>query len=283
MARSRNSYATRLAHNSITFFSDFVRHRKIILALAVNDFRSRYLRSYLGMIWAFIQPFATLTTLWFIFTYGFRTNFSSASGRELPFILWLMPALVAWNFLADGFMYSASAIVSNAFLVKKTAIRLSLLPIVKVISALAIHLIFMFIVVVVVTSYQLWPDVYWLQLPYYMLGCCCLLFGLGLIASALSVFAKDIENGIAVCLQFGFWLTPIFWDPSIIGSDVIKYLLKLNPAYYITQGYRDCFIDKIWFWERCWYSLYFWSLVVFILLGGAFIFRRLRPAFADVL
>ncbi len=60
-------------------------------------------------------------------------------------------------------------------------------------------------------------------------------------------------------------------------------LLKLNPVFYIVQGYRDAMFAEKWFWERPIWTIYFWVLVLFIYIAGTHVFQKLRPHFADVL
>ena len=83
-------------------------------------------------------------------------------------------------------------------------------------------------------------------------------------------------------LQFGFWATPIFWNSNIVSSK-IKVFISLNPMYYITSGYRDVFIYKVWAWDRGWDNLIFWTITLLIILTGIHIFNKLKPEFADVI
>ena len=96
------------------------------------------------------------------------------------------------------------------------------------------------------------------------------------------IFFRDLGPIINISLQMGFYLTPIFWNLKILPE---KYhlLMKFNPVFYIVEGYRDSFINKVWFWEHWGMSLVFWIITSVILVAGAVIFRRLRPHFADVL
>lgn len=63
--------------------------------LSVNDFKTKYAGSYLGVIWAFVQPVVTVLIYWFVFEVGFR----SGSVHSVPFILWLVAGIVPWFFL----------------------------------------------------------------------------------------------------------------------------------------------------------------------------------------
>ena len=110
------------------------------------------------------------------------------------------------------------------------------------------------------------------------------IFALGLswAVSALNVFIRDIAQIVGVILQLGFWATPIFWDINIMPSN-IKWLLKLNPMFYIVQGYRDSFIYFTPFWLHPLQTIFFWAITILTFVIGALIFKNLKPQFADVL
>jgi lipopolysaccharide transport system permease protein/teichoic acid transport system permease protein len=98
-----------------------------------------------------------------------------------------------------------------------------------------------------------------------------------------SLFLRDTGQVVSMILQFAFWMTPIFWSPKFLTNKTLN-LIKLNPVYYIVEGYRESFIYKTWFWEKHYMlTLYFWGVTLFFFFLGAVVFRRLRPHFADVL
>lgn len=260
------------------FLKDLYLNRAMILQLTVRDFKTRYLGSYLGLLWAFIQPSVTILIFWFVFEVGFK----SAPVGELPFILWLITGIIPWFFIADTLSSATNSIVENSFLVKKVVFRVSMLPIVKLLSALVIHLFFVVVIFLFFMTYGVWPTLYSLQVIYYGFAMVVLLLGLSWMTSALIIFLKDVGQIVAMCLQFGFWLTPIFWSLQMI-PEKYQIFLKLNPVYYIIQGYRDSFIHNIWFWEHPAYTVYYWLFTGITFVLGAVVFTRLRPHFADVL
>lgn len=85
-----------------------------------------------------------------------------------------------------------------------------------------------------------------------------------------------------IILQIGMWVAPIMWDLNMF-SESIRWIFKLNPFYYIVEGYRDCFIDHDGFWQRPALTLYFWCVAGAVFFIGTGLFRKLRPHFADVL
>ena len=264
--------------NFFFFLRDLINSRTLIISLTKNDFRTKYLGSYLGLIWAFINPAITITIFWFVFEVGFK----SMPVNDFPFILWLITGMIPWFFFADCLSSGTNSVIENSFLVKKVVFRVSMLPIVKLLSALCIHLFFIFVIFSMFALYHYPPDLYSMQVVYYLFATMFLVLGLSWITSSIVVFLKDVGQMIGVVLQFGFWGTPIFWSLNMLPE---KYhvFMKLNPVYYLTEGYRDSFINKIWFWEHPGQTLYFWAISSIIFVLGAVLFRRLRPHFADVL
>lgn len=260
------------------FLKNIIQNRRMLVSLAVHDFRSRYFGSYLGFVWAFVNPIVTISIFWFVFEVGFK----AMPVDDFPFILWLMAGMIPWFYFAESLGGATNAILDNSYLVKKVVFRVSILPLVKILSALGLHLFFVIFLFVVFTLYGYTPGLQSLQVLYYFSGMFLLLCGLSWITSSLVVFMKDVGYVVNTMLQFGFWLTPIFWSLGMIPEKYHKFM-KLNPVFYITEGYRNSFVYDKWFWESPLWTVYFWCFVCFSLVAGGLVFRRLRPHFADVL
>ena len=267
-----------MANNFYLFIRDLVNSRSIVFELTKNDFKSRYLGSYLGLVWAFVQPVITVFIFWFVFEIGFK----SKPVQSFPFILWIISGMIPWFFFNDSISMATFSIIEKSFLVKKVVFRVSMLPIIKILSALIIHLFFVVFMFIMFIVYGYMPNVYNIQVFYYLFSAIVLILGLSWITSSLVIFLKDIGQIVGIFLQFGFWLTPIFWSAKML-PDKYLILIKLNPVYYITEGYRDSLINKVWAWEHPMMTLYFWIITGTILVFGAILFKRLRPHFADVL
>ena len=83
-------------------------------------------------------------------------------------------------------------------------------------------------------------------------------------------------------MNVGFWATPIVWNIGNV-SGVAEKILKLNPMYYICNGYRDAWLTWKPFWEHPWTTLYFWAVALGLILLGSRLFRKMSPDFVDVL
>ena len=190
--------------------------------------------------------------------------------------------MIAWLFFAEVFAATTTIIQQYSFLIKKVDFSLGILPMVKVLSALTAHAVFIIITLIVGLFYGIYPGFHTLQIFYYTGASSILLIGLGWLTSSTSIFIKDVNNIVSIVIQFGFWLTPIFWSPTMIPEKYL-WLIKINPLYYIVEGYRDSLIYGTPIWNKPYELIYFWFVVMIILFVGATVFRRLRPHFAEVI
>lgn len=255
-------------------------NRKLIASLAKNDFRTKYAGSYLGIIWAFVQPVITVLVYWFVFENGLH------SGRmlDVPFVLWLLAGMVPWFFFSDALNGGTNALVEYQYLVKKVVFQIDILPVVKVLSAFYVHLFFVGFMLILYACYGYFPDLYALQIGYYSFCTAVFVLGACYLTSAAVAFFRDLTQVINIILQVGIWLTPIMWDMDAMGlPEGMRFLFKLNPMYYIVEGYRGALIHKAWFWESPQLTLYFWAVTAFLFCAGAVFFHRLKVHFADVL
>jgi len=260
------------------FFLHILHSRRIVLSLSWNDFQQRFLGSYLGLAWSVIDPLSTIAVLYMVFGIFFQTG----SRDGVPFVLWLVAGMVPWFFFAGAWSGATSSIAQYHYLVKKMVFRVSMLPLIKLLSVLPIHMILLLATLALFLARGYPPDWHLLQIVYYSIALFILLMGLSWLSSALFIFVKDTGQAIAVLLQFGFWLTPILWSTQDVPEAIRPYIV-LNPMHYIVSGYRDAFIGSSWFWDKPLHTLYFWSATILIFIIGALVFARLRPHFADIL
>ena len=260
------------------FLKGIFNDRKILWELAKNDFKARFANALLGGFWAFAQPLVTLLVFWFVFELGFKNPPVS----DVPFIVWLTPAYLAWTFFSEGLSSGTNCLMEYGYLVKKVNFHVSLIPLVKILSSAFIHIAFIAFIFFMLIVCGIPLSIYNLQVFYYFACTCILLVGLNWILSAIAPFIKDVVSIVNIIIQIGFWATPIFWSPEGM-SQIVQVILHLNPMFYICRGYRDCFVDHVWFWKRPMSTIFFWCVAPLCVMFGALIFRKLRPQFADVL
>lgn len=260
------------------FLKDIYDKRSILYELAKRDFQRQYMGSYLGFVWVYLQPLLFVSVLYLIFTMGFK---SGSSEHGVPFSVYLIIGMIAWFYIAENLNAGAAIIRQYSFLLKKIDFRLSMLPIVKLMSSSIPHFFFIFIALIIATLNGIYPTFYILQVIYYFIAMFMLLLGVGWLTSSTNIFVPDIAKFIGVVVTFGFWLTPIFWDLAKVPEQY-QWIVKLNPAVYIVEGYRDSIVNHIGFWEKPFDTLYFWTFTGLMLWSGIKVFKKLRPHFAEV-
>lgn len=257
---------------------ELVVNKKLLFRLAKNDFKAKFANAFLGSMWAFVQPLTTMLVFWFVFQVGLKNG--DVGG--VPFIVWYAPAFLIWTFFSDTLVAATGSIREYSYLVRKVNFKVSLIPSVKIASGAFVHCAFILFIVVLNLYYGNIPTIYSIQVFYYFFCTIAFLLGLSWLFSAIAPFAGDTTSIVGVIMQVGFWATPIVWSADNMDT-WIQSVFKLNPMYYICNGYRDAFIYDVWFWERGWVNIWFWAVTIFMLLLGAKAFRHLRPEFADML
>ena len=269
---------TRLFNIIRSFLRELYGKRTLILNLAVRDFRSSYFGSVLGIVWVFIEPCIYMFVMWFFFTKAvkFRPNVG------YPYVVWLMTSMILWMFLSTAFATSVYTFKTYSYLLRRQNFNMSIMPVVSILSALIVHGVFFLLLVILLFASNIPMSIYWFQSIYYLFATCVLLLGLSWITASVSLFVRDMRNAVSVILQIGFWVSPIFWDLKTYPEEY-RFLLKLNPATYLLEGYRKSFLYNEPFWADRTGGIYFWSFTLIVLAAGMITYKKLRPHFGDVI
>lgn len=267
----------RKVRSLVNFLVTLYLRRFLILEMAKRDVASHHVGSFLGFFWTFINPLILICVLWVVFSVGFKV----APAQGVAFAVWLTAGMAIWTMFVEVLNGSTGVIVSHSYLVKKVVFPLNILPVVKLISALATHLAFVLILIVFIIIDGLPFSLYWFQSLYYLGAMAVLVLGLSWLTASLNVFVKDTGQIVTVLMQIGFWATPVFWDIEIMPEN-LQFLFRSNPMFYIVQGYRDSFLYSVPFWHHWELTLYFWGVTALVAVTGALVFQRLKPHFADV-
>lgn len=268
--------------NLIGLFKDLQKNRKLIWELAKADFKKRFVGSYFGIVWMFVQPVVTVFIYFAIFQMGFK---SVPPVPGAPYVLWLVPGIVPWFYFAEAMNMGTSCLQEYDYLVKKVVFNVQILPVIKLISCLIVHGIFVLIMIGMYFCFGRLPKGTWIQLIYYTFALSLFVLGWTLITASINVFFKDMAQIVSIALQFGMWLVPIMWDPTMFQNRPawLDSVLKINPIYYIVMGYRDSMLQGNWFFERPMLTIYFWIWTIVMLMIGLKVFHKLRPHLSDVL
>ena len=253
---------------------------KQLLKLAKSDLVKTYRGAALGWAWAVVKPMITILVFWFAFSVGLRAGGDKGG---YPFILWLIAGYMPWFYMTEMITQGAGCIRKYSYLVTKMKFPISIIPTYVGISKMFVHLVLLGITVVIFMLFGYYPDVYYLQIPFYLLLMFAFFTVWALFGGMLSALSKDFLNLVNAFTSALFWMSGIIYDVDSIHNPKVRLLLKFNPVTVIATGYRNSFIYKKWFWEDPTSLIcYAITLLIFILLA-LWAFKKLRKDIPDVL
>lgn len=256
-----------------------LKNKEIILDLSFNDFSTKYAGSSLGIFWAFVQPLITILVYWCVFEFGLKAQSPITNSS---YIVWFASGMIPWFFFSDGINAVTNSLLEYGYLVKKVVFDIDFLPIIKIISTFLVHIVFVIFLIIISILNNQPPSIYIIQILYYMIATAILIYAIGQSTASIVLFFRDISQFVTIILQIGLWATPIIWSYTIVPEQY-RWIVKLNPVFYIVEGYRSCLIEKEWFFEHPLVTLYFWVSTFLLFFIGNVTFKTLKPHFADVL
>ncbi len=261
-------------------FLDFLRNvyqnSYMIRSMVIRDIRARYIGSFLGVFWSVIHPLTQLIIYYFIFSVVLKIRLGPEYGGT-NFAIWMVAGLLPWMLFAEVVNRSPGAVLEQSSLITKMVFPSEILPLAHLAAAMINHLIgvVIFIGFLLVLGYGSLKIL--LILPY-LLAIGIFALGISWILSALNVFLRDIGQVIGMFMNVWFFLTPIVYPRELIPES-FQGLYGLNPMLQAVEGYRAALLGKT---DIAGFSyLLLFGLATFVL--GGLIFRKLKPAFADVL
>lgn len=264
----------------INICKEHIEYKKQIFKLAKADLLKTYRGAALGWAWAIIKPIVTIFVYWFAFRIGLR---ASSEVNGYPYFLWLVAGVVPWFYMSEMITGGTDAIRRYSYLVTKMKFPVATISTFVNISKFIIHALLIYIVIVLFRIFGYSIDIYYLQIPFYMLLTFIFFELWGLISAPLGAISKDYANLVKAFLTAVFWLSGILFNPENIKNVMIRKILRINPVTYLINGFRNSFINKIWFWEQPKRLLYFAIICLVMLLIGLRIYKKLRKEIPDVL
>ncbi|MDX2243466.1 MAG: ABC transporter permease [Leptolyngbyaceae cyanobacterium bins.302] len=255
----------------------------LLKTLVQRDLDARYKGSILGNLWPLLNQLVQLLVYTYVFSVilQVKLNVKGLPANSLTFGLWLFAGLLPWISFTSGLIQAATSVINQPSLVKKVVFPLALLPLVPVLSTfIESSMGLMLLITFIALSAQTIHGTVCL-LPLIWIPQLLLTAGLGYLLASLTVFLRDIPQTIGVLLNLWFYVTPIIYPVTAIPESFRAWVWRCNPMTTIVEVYRDLVligqVQHLLQWSVTWLV----SLLIF--LGGWFVYRRLRPAFADVL
>ena len=215
----------------IRMIKNLYSYREFLKTSVLKEFRGKYKKSFLGVIWSFINPLLQLLIYSLVFSFIMRSNVEH-------YTVFLVVALIPWTFFSTTINQGVGCIVQNEGIIKKVYFPREILPVSVVTSNLLNFCISCLIILGALLISGIGISWHIVFLPIVVLIQYIFTLGIVLFVSSITVYIRDLEYFINVLIMLWFYLNPIVYSVDIIPD---KYLpiFNLNPMLHILNGYRD--------------------------------------------
>lgn len=229
--------------------------RELLTNLTMREVRGKYKRTALGQLWSLINPLAMMLVYTVVFGQVLRIKVAPGDPSGLKvFALWLLCALLPWNFLNNAVTGGMGALVGNSNLIKKVYFPREILVTAAVFSWDVTFFTEMAVLTVVLLAFGAMP-LPWLPLLVVFIALLTLFsLGLGLALSVANVYFRDTQHFVGIFMQLWFYATPIVYPISYVHDKLknhswgpaLEFMYRLNPMERFTNVFRNLMYDNRW-------------------------------------
>jgi len=243
----------------------------LLQQLVSRDFKVKYKRSVLGIVWSLLYPILTMVVMAIVFS-----NIFKFSTPGVSYLAYLMSGLVMFNYFSEASNLSMSSVVANFPLINKIYMPKYIFPLSKCLFVGINFLLTLIPLYIVLIATGTGVNIYHIFLPYTFVCLFMFTLGMGLILSTISVFLRDMFYIYSIILTIWQYFTPIFYDISMLPMYLQK-LFKFNPLYQFVTFMRTILLDaqtpSIQSFLWCGLS----AIIVFII--GCVVFKKKQDKF----
>lgn len=256
-------------NGALIVIGSLYKYNFLIRQLVSRDFKTKYKRSVLGMLWSFLNPLLTMSIQYVVFSTIFKSTIPN-------FIIYLLCGIICFNFFNEATNMCLSSIVGNATLINKVYVPKYIYPFSRTLSS-GINLLLSLIpllIMMLITKTPLRPSA--LLLPFGLLMLFMLSYGIGLILATMMVFFRDTQFLWNIFSMLLMYLTPIFYPDSII-PDHFMTVYKLNPLYHVIRFVRSILMDGVSPEPKAYLLCFIICFIPFLI--GSVVFRKNQDKF----
>ncbi len=219
---------------------NFKRYQFLMFQLISRDFKRKYKRSVLGVVWSLLYPILMMTVMAIVFSHMFKFKVDGTN-----YLVYLMTGIIMWSYFSEASNSAMASIVENFSLITKVYIPKYIFPLAKCLFVginFVLTLIPWFGLILLtqfgVGEFPASINIYYLLLPYIFI--CFLLFtiGVSLFLSCVSVFLRDVFYIYGIVLTIWNYFTPVFYSLDILPES-LRAIFKLNPLYQMINPVRS--------------------------------------------
>jgi len=252
-------------------FVQILSYRDLLKNLVSRDFKTRYKRSYLGILWSLLNPLLIIMVYTLAFDYIMKI-------RVKNFPMFFMCGYLPWSYLAASLSASLTSLSESGYLIKAVYFPREILPLSTILSCLIHFLITFIFVFPFLILFGYFPKWVVFSLPLIILLQSLFIFGLSLFLSSIHVFFRDLRYILDVILMAWFWLTPIAYSASLIPEKFL-FFYKLNPMTLFVTAYREVLLNGVLLEPKYWMAILLATAGSLVL--GYLSFLRIRKRLAE--
>jgi len=256
---------------------ELFQYRDLFLILAYRDLRVRYAQTFLGLLWAVLQPLATLL----IFAVVFGRAIKVDTG-DVPYSLFAVCGMAAWSYFSFVLNQSGNSIISSQEMVKKIYFPRLVIPLSKAMVGFVDFAIALIFILIFMLYFGVWPRKDIIFLPIFILLTIVSALAVGVWLSALTIRYRDFQHVIPFLVQFGLYATPVGYPAELIIKNLPNWavtFLYLNPMAGIVEGFRWSILGGS---PPVSYAYYSFAMVLLLFVSGLYYFRKVERVMADI-
>ena len=216
------------------------KYKFLLSQLVIRDFKVKYKRSVLGVLWSVLYPLLMMMVMAIVFSNMFKFSMEGVN-----YLVYLMSGLVIFNYFSEATNNAMGAIFGNASLINKVYIPKYIFPVAKCIFV-GINFLFSLIPLFLITWFsgnvvdgtKCYINIYYLWLPFIYLCVFMFTIGIGYILATVSVFLRDMIYMWGIAITILNYFTPIFYSITIL-PDYLQNIFRLNPLYMYINATRE--------------------------------------------
>ncbi len=261
----------------ISNFKKLFAYRELLFSLTKKELKVKYRGSVLGFFWSLLNPVLIMLVYSFVFSIILRQGIKE-------FAVFLLCALLPFNFFQNSVNYGAGSIISNANLVKKIYFPKEIIPLSIVLSNFINFLLELVVLFVVLSIFRYKFYTYLYLLPVVIIVQVFFVSGISMLISSLNVLFRDLQHLVTILMMVWFFGTPIIYPLSVV-PEKFQFLMQINPMAIFATFYRDIFY-YVKYPEGFYIPDYRLILICLAITFGVFflgyfVFKKIEPRFAE--
>src|SRR5690606_36780951 len=256
---------------------ELYQYKDLFLILAYRDLRVRYAQTFLGLLWAILQPLATLI----IFTVVFG-RVAKVDTEGIPYPLFAVCGMAAWAYFAFVLNQSGNSIIGAQEMVKKIYFPRLVIPLSKAVVGFVDFIIAFLFIIILLLYYGFVPSSNIIYLPVFILLTIVSALAVGIWLSAMTIRYRDFHHIVPFIVQFGLYATPVGYMASDVVNNLPEwgtFLFYANPMAGIVEGFRWSILGGN---PPVAYAYISFSVVLLLFVSGLYYFKRVERVMADI-